>query len=93
VGAQTYGGLTKIAKIGGKLFFWDIWWSLYTGLYGSRKWAVNILGNRVFVDDDDDEANNRVRRQPVPGVSDVLWYTRREIHYYEIETQDVDKLF
>ena len=25
---------------------------------------------KVIVDDDDVEANNRVRRQPVPGVSD-----------------------
>jgi hypothetical protein len=39
--------LTKIAKIGGKLFFWDIWWSLYTGLYGRKKEArlFNLMKN------------------------------------------------
>jgi hypothetical protein len=33
------------------------------------------LGNRVFVDDDDDDdRNNRIRRQPVPGVSEYIPY-------------------
>jgi hypothetical protein len=47
--------LTKIAKIGGKRIFGDIWWFLYTSAYGScfgysqkaiASFVVSLLGEK-----------------------------------------------